>query len=87
MSGGYDNTNRGALFKNDRKETDNHPDYSGSVNVEGVEYFFNGWIKTAGPSARNPGSKFMSVSVSKKRDQPAPRAAPSPSFDDDDIPF
>jgi hypothetical protein len=84
----YDNTNRGVLFKNDRKETDNHPDYSGQVNVEGVEYFFSGWIKTAGPNAKNPGSKFLSVSVSKKREQPAPRATPSPSlYYDDDIPF
>ena len=83
----YDNTNRGVLFRNDRKESDRHPDYSGSVNVEGVEFFFSGWIKEAGPNSKNPGSKFLSVSVSKKPNQPARTAAPTPSFDDDDIPF
>lgn len=27
----YDNTNRGALFKNGRKESDKHPDYRGDI--------------------------------------------------------
>ena len=35
----YDNTNRAVLFKNETKKTDNHPDYSGSLNFEGVECF------------------------------------------------
>ena len=33
----YDNTNRGAIFKNDDKQQDNHPDYKGSLNVNGVD--------------------------------------------------
>lgn len=60
----YDNTNRGALFKNDRKESDNHPDYKGSVNVGGVEYWLSAWIK----DGRN--GKFMSLSVKPKDEQP-----------------
>ena len=56
----YDNTNRGALFKNDRKETDKHPDYSGSINVGGHDYWLSAWIK----EGRN--GKFMSLSVKQK---------------------
>ena len=33
----YDNTNRGVLFRETDKKTDNHPDMTGEVNVEGVE--------------------------------------------------
>ena len=33
----YDNTNRGALFKVDNKESDRHPDYTGTVNIEGQD--------------------------------------------------
>ena len=84
----YDNTNKGSLFKNDRKEAANHPDYKGSINVEGTEYWASGWIKTAGPHAKNPGSKFLSLSLTAKNGGPAPRQLQSSSLDcDDDIQF
>jgi len=85
----FDNTNRGVLFKNE-KTSPSHPDYKGSVDVEGVEYFFSGWIKTAGPNAKNPGSKFLSVSIEKKDAKYLkPKAPPSPGFDFDesDVPL
>ena len=37
MTQQYDNTNRGALFRNNRKEQDNHPDHTGSINIDGKE--------------------------------------------------
>lgn len=78
----YDDTNRGALFKNDRKQSENHPDYRGSINVGGTDMWISAWLKTS-----KNGQKFMSLSVSPKEDQaPAPQqAAPAPSSDD--IPF
>lgn len=87
----FDNTNKGVLFKNE-KTNDSQPDYKGSVNVDGVEMWFSGWIKTAGPNARNPGSKFLSVAVEKKDAKylkPAPAPASRPMFDDldGDMPF
>ncbi len=88
----FDNTNRGVLFKNE-KTKDSQPDYRGSVNVDGVEYWFSGFIKTAGPNAKNPGSKFLSVSVEKKDAKylkPQPAQRPKPQFDDldeSDVPF
>ncbi len=90
----YDNTNRGALFKNERKEKETQPDYTGSLNVGGVDFFLDACLKTA-----ESGRKFMSVSVKRKEKQPeaapAPKAPPqrqAPArggFDDmaDDIPF
>jgi uncharacterized protein (DUF736 family) len=74
---------QGSLFKNKRKETDNHPDYTGSVTINGVEHWLSAWIKT--PKAG--GEKYMSLSIGKPK---APRdndqqreAAPF----DDRIPF
>lgn len=68
----FDNTNRGVLFINDRKERDTQPDRTGSLNVDGVEYFIDGWIKESGA-----GAKFLSLSVKRKDKQPT--AAPAPS--------
>jgi len=57
----FDNTNRGALFKNERKETETHADYRGSLNVDGTDYWVSSWIKTS-----KNGQKFMSLSVKRK---------------------
>jgi hypothetical protein len=64
----YDNTNRGTLFKNERKEQETHADYNGSVNIEGVEYYLNAWIK----ESKKDGSKFFSLSVKPKAQQTKP---------------
>lgn len=84
----YDNNCRGVLFKNDRKvEGDKKPEYTGSLNVDGVEFFLDAWLKVG-----KSGAKFMSVSVKRKDKQTSapPAAKPvSSGFDDmdDDIPF
>lgn len=54
----YDETNRGALFKNSRKTKDSHPHMTGRINVEGKEYWISAWTKTD----RN-GNRFQSLSV------------------------
>jgi hypothetical protein len=36
----------GSVFKNDRKETSNHPDYTGSMKgLDGKMYWVSMWIK------------------------------------------
>lgn len=67
----YDNNNRGILFNNkDKKTQDNHPDYSGSINFNGVDCWLSGWIKES-----KEGKKYFSLSV-KPKDQQA-KAAPA----------
>ena len=65
----YDNTNSGMLARNKRKEKDTHPDYSGSVNVDGVEYWLSGWLKTGKDGSRMAGEKFFSLSLRRKDGQ------------------
>ena len=83
----YDNTNRGSLFKNDQKQQDTHADYNGSINIEGVEYWLNAWIK----ESKKDGKKFFSLSVKPKNangEKGSFKAKPAQSKsqqDDDDI--
>jgi len=85
----YDNSNRGAIWKNDQKKTDRHPDFSGSINVDGKEYWLSGWDKKPGQSDRAP---LMSFSVRPKDYKDAPSAQPTqtakPAVNvDDEIPW
>ncbi len=57
----YDNTNRGAIFKNDRKEKETHPDLGGTINVEGKDFYINAWKKES-----KKGIPFYSLSVKVK---------------------
>ncbi len=86
----YDNTNNGVLFRNENKEQPNQPDYRGSLDVEGVDYWISAWIKTAGAAAKNPGSKFMSLALTLKEEKPKPaqrRELNEEGDGYDDIPF
>ena len=65
--------NSGSLFKNDRKEKENHPDYKGGCMVGGVEMWMSAWLKTGAN-----GTKFMSFSFQpKEQQQSATRQAPA----------
>ena len=81
----YDSTNRGSLFKNDRKDDAKFPDYKGSVNVEGTEYWISAWIKVS-----KDGNKFMSLSLKNKNADASLAKKPTKAkeqFDDSDLPF
>jgi hypothetical protein len=54
----FDNTNRGSIWKNDKKETDKHPDFTGSLNVNGVEYWVSAWKRKEGAPAKTPALSF-----------------------------
>lgn len=92
----YDNTNRGAIWKNDDKREDGHPDFKGSLNVNGVEFWVSAWKRKEGATAKAPA---LSFSIKPKEDQPqtaSQRAAPKARNSEmrqareelnDDVPF
>ena len=78
----YDNTNRWTLNKNDRKEKDTHPDYKGSLNLDGVDYWIDGWIK------ESANGKFISGSLKPKEARGYVSAdVGRADLDDSDVPF
>ena len=84
----YDNKDRGVLYRNENKTSENHPDYSGSVNVSGTDYWLSGWLK----ESKKDNKKFFSLSVRPKGDAaPKPVNKPVKSAEPDDfdqeIPF
>lgn len=90
MAKEYDKELTGVLFKNDRKTTDKHPDYQGSVTVNGQEYWLSAWIKEASQQSKRAGQKFMSLALTLKQDestQTSTTAPGQPKTPDSDIPF
>ena len=77
----YDDTNRGALFRNERKEAETHADYNGTINVNGQEFWINSWLKES-----KGGKKYMSRSV-KPKDGVVAKPAPAATVSLEDIPF
>jgi type IV secretory pathway VirB10-like protein len=74
----YENANRGILARNDKQGNESRPDYRGSINVAGVEYWLSAWIKEGREGTKLAGQKYMSLSVQPKDAQPAPAPAPAP---------
>ena len=69
----YDNTNSGALFTNEKKTEDRHPDFQGSIDVDGVQYWLSGWKKII-QKGDKAGQKMISLSIKPKDEQNAGQA-------------
>ena len=79
----YDNTNTVILFRNERKETEKHPDYTGTwTGEDGEEYYASCWIN----ESKN-GKKFFKVSRGKTKEREAIQSEPKREPVNDDIPF
>jgi hypothetical protein len=71
----FDDTNRGALFRNDDKTEEKHPDYRGSLNVGGRDFWLSAWLKVS-----KKGTKYMSLAIKPKT---ADTAQPKKSIGED----
>lgn len=76
--------NTGAIFKNDKKTSENQPDYKGKVNVNGADMEVALWVKESKTCA-----KYFSASFSEPYVKPAVLSPPAEPFklEDDDLPF
>ena len=75
----FDNTNRGSLFKNDKKTEEKHPDMSGTINIDGTEFWISGWKKVS-----KAGTGFLSLSVRPKQEQTSKPSVPAKKVKEDD---
>ena len=57
----FDKDNIGLLFKNEKKQSDNHPDRKGEGKINGIDYWIAGWVK----KDKN-GNAFLSLSFTPK---------------------
>jgi hypothetical protein len=79
--------NSGSLFKNTRKVSESHPDYTGSVMLEsGKEHYLSAWVKEGAKG------KFFSISIGKVKEPVGFKAAgsdelPRNTIEDDSVPF
>ena len=79
----YDNTNRGSIWMNDKKETENHPDFRGILNVNGQDFWVSAWKRKEGA---NPKSPALSFSIQPKEESISQMADTSQE-PNDSIPF
>lgn len=79
----YDDTNKGVLFREKEKKSESHPDFKGSINVGGKDYWLSGWVNES-----KAGQRYFKLSVTPKDGQArAKPSAPTTDFIDEDIPF
>jgi len=84
----YDPNMKGVLFKNDKGENANRPDYRGTCVINNVDYNVSGWIK----ASKKTGDKYMSLSFQAKGEGKVTRQAAKTEMTEDNwhdgaIPF
>jgi uncharacterized protein (DUF736 family) len=58
----YDNRNKGVLFNEATKKSENHPEWTGKLDVEGKEYRIAAWERTT-----KTGQPILSLAISEPR--------------------
>lgn len=80
------NPNSGSLFRNEKKNAPNQPDYEGNALVNGKSFRVAAWIKTS-----KNGTKYMSLAfnepVAQQTQQTAQRTPAPAAISEEDMPF
>jgi hypothetical protein len=74
----------GTHFKNDRKEKDSHPGYTGTAIINGEEFWISAWVKEGSKG------KFFSLAFKPKEQRqadPQQSSRRAPQELNDEIPF
>lgn len=81
----YDNNLTGIISRNENKADEKHPDIKGQCEIDGVQYWVDGWARTR----KSDGGKFYSLKFKPKESKPSkPVSKPvKVAQDDEDIPF
>lgn len=78
----YNNTNRGVLFRDNKRTNDRAPEYTGKLDVDGKEYRIAAWVK------EGKNGKFFSLQVEEPRQKSGGANTGYSGGDlDDEIPF
>lgn len=77
--------NSGSMFKNDRRTNDKQADMTGSVMIEGKEYWINAWRKI--DKNNNPWYSFSFKEKQARAPSQGESQGYSKSVSDDEIPF
>jgi hypothetical protein len=79
----YDNNMRGAIWKNDKRESDRHPHFNGHAEVDGIQYWVSAWKRGSNDNPKAPALRFSF----RRKDEPNRENAAVAATFDDDIPF
>jgi len=77
--------NKGAIFKNENKSNEKHPDYRGKINWGGTDIEVSMWVNKS-----KEGKSYFSVSLQepyKKMENSSDKMRNAPLQIDDDLPF
>jgi hypothetical protein len=96
----YDNTNKGALFKNEEKRPDRamknpdgtewvmkDSDYSGEADINGVLHFVDGYLQKSKAGKTYMKLKFKPKQQQHERPKTMAEQEPEKFNDDEDFPF
>lgn len=67
----YGNTNQGQIWPNERKQKDTQPDFKGSLNVKGEEFWISAWKQKGGRDSEALSLSFSVQPKDQTRKEPA----------------
>lgn len=68
------NKNSGALFRNEKRATEQHPEYIGKITIEGKDYYLSAWV-----NEMQNGQKYFAIKATPKVEATAPATTTAPA--------